>query len=1026
MSLPRSISSADLQQTERCQDFIRKDRKRAEGPDAPVNYFNASPRFTLTIPSLYDYKDEKFRQFVFKRVINYTIKDDLERSKTINWCRGASNVVPLYTTGDGNCLLHAASLGMWGFQDRNYTLRKSIHTALENGKFNGLHERWIEWRRNENRKFGFSLDPHQWDKEWDDEVKFASTEKVNHGSLGYLDEFHVFVLSNVLRRPVFLYSPPKLLSQDEGVTLQVVEFYGLYLPLLWNPDYCIKGPLPIVYNNGHFSALTIIDGEREYTDGCLLFPLCNYYYQDLPIRFMNERENAVLLKDEYLQMTVLRDSRRDIPCAKLLLTDQPKYMKPLLEGFIQRCLEAYPKDMPKDEALVSSGTCRNKCGYNGSFEYNGYCSQCFKRESASNPYQGASDPYQGASNRYQKPSDPYQRERGQEYVNPRDEMEVSSVTCNNNCNRLGFAMYLGMCKDCYERKRGKDKESDRPQPQSQVIPPISQITSSLLEKSSETRACRTRGCDFFGKAATKFYCSQCFEKNITDILGSSDLPESHNPNNPRPSSASNFEPPRDPKEEGERPKCSNCRNFFANPEYGDLCSACFKEKTKKEANKTAPLQQSDPPYQQDVHGTTAPHERRDNWRGRDEDEARRYAREDQRRYEADRERERDRQQRDEFRRERENYNNREMDRERDRRARDEYYNYDPPREGHERERNSGERRRVQSRERNEHNSGERNPGLYSKERQYSDEGRRPYSGERNRPYSEYNDVPGGRRRDEDQLDEGKRDQYYHEKEREKTRRRTEDMVCILCDLSAPISKMNGICDEHARKCRRLTEITKPRSTASPLLHRRREEDEVEPHEERRIPEKRLCKSPGCSYFPVPSYDNYCVRCYQENWKKYGKRIKCSVDGCSNESTRNDGLCDRCYKERYPPADSPQYDDTQHPLAPSSQFEGTERRGHSHLPPRYNQAYIRRSSEPQVAQYDRSPSNHGTRFNCLRSLSQEDERERECERGRAEYSRTRPEEEDYRRREFSAERRANNHYDRDRDFNDRQKKQLDLI
>ena len=25
---------------------------------------------------------------------------------------------PLATTGDGNCLLHAASLGMWGFHDR--------------------------------------------------------------------------------------------------------------------------------------------------------------------------------------------------------------------------------------------------------------------------------------------------------------------------------------------------------------------------------------------------------------------------------------------------------------------------------------------------------------------------------------------------------------------------------------------------------------------------------------------------------------------------------------------------------------------------------------------------------------------------------------------------------------------------------------------------------------------------------------------------------------------------------------------
>ena len=37
------------------------------------------------------------------------------------------------TTGDGNCLLHAASLAMWGFHDRLLTLRKALHTLLSQG-----------------------------------------------------------------------------------------------------------------------------------------------------------------------------------------------------------------------------------------------------------------------------------------------------------------------------------------------------------------------------------------------------------------------------------------------------------------------------------------------------------------------------------------------------------------------------------------------------------------------------------------------------------------------------------------------------------------------------------------------------------------------------------------------------------------------------------------------------------------------------------------------------------------------------
>ena len=46
-----------------------------------------------------------------------------------------NNFYPFFsaTTGDGNCLLHAASLAMWGFHDRLLTLRKALHTLLSQG-----------------------------------------------------------------------------------------------------------------------------------------------------------------------------------------------------------------------------------------------------------------------------------------------------------------------------------------------------------------------------------------------------------------------------------------------------------------------------------------------------------------------------------------------------------------------------------------------------------------------------------------------------------------------------------------------------------------------------------------------------------------------------------------------------------------------------------------------------------------------------------------------------------------------------
>ena len=61
-------------------------------------------------------------------------------------------LLPLATTGDGNCLLHAASLAMWGFHDRMLTLRKALFKALVNTENRGaLWRRW-RWHQAEQNK----------------------------------------------------------------------------------------------------------------------------------------------------------------------------------------------------------------------------------------------------------------------------------------------------------------------------------------------------------------------------------------------------------------------------------------------------------------------------------------------------------------------------------------------------------------------------------------------------------------------------------------------------------------------------------------------------------------------------------------------------------------------------------------------------------------------------------------------------------------------------------------------------------
>lgn len=67
-------------------------------------------------------------------------------------------------------------------------------------------------------------------------------------------DVHCFVLANVLRRPIILYS-------DEQA--QLAGLSGVYLPSLWpNPrEQCSRQPLGVLFGWSHFSLLLTIEGE---------------------------------------------------------------------------------------------------------------------------------------------------------------------------------------------------------------------------------------------------------------------------------------------------------------------------------------------------------------------------------------------------------------------------------------------------------------------------------------------------------------------------------------------------------------------------------------------------------------------------------------------------------------------------------------------------------------------------------------------------------------------------------------------
>jgi hypothetical protein len=76
-----------------------------------TNNFLETPDFTFTLPDL-SIHPEDFRLFLEQDLIEKSTLISLESAQRLNWWSDVCQKLwPLATTGDGNCLLHAASLG---------------------------------------------------------------------------------------------------------------------------------------------------------------------------------------------------------------------------------------------------------------------------------------------------------------------------------------------------------------------------------------------------------------------------------------------------------------------------------------------------------------------------------------------------------------------------------------------------------------------------------------------------------------------------------------------------------------------------------------------------------------------------------------------------------------------------------------------------------------------------------------------------------------------------------------------------
>lgn len=235
-----------------------------------------------------------------------------EREGAINVDPACTPFVVVRTFPDGNCLSHAASLGVWGVHDTDQELRRAVwstmaeaqaaaagsaESAAASGEGGGGGEAGHEvYRRFETSLLASGMPAECVASEWTKELEmFRSRGKVatNRRGHAFLSDVHCFVLANVLRRPLLVYG---------GATARMAGLVGVYLPLLWrDPACCSRVPTCVFFHNGHYSLLAMVRGDwGDGTNGTSpTLPLADRF-GPLPVRFLlpEERgnERQVLLR----------------------------------------------------------------------------------------------------------------------------------------------------------------------------------------------------------------------------------------------------------------------------------------------------------------------------------------------------------------------------------------------------------------------------------------------------------------------------------------------------------------------------------------------------------------------------------------------------------------------------------------------------------------------------------------------------------------------------------------------------------
>ena len=479
-------------------------------------------------------------------------------------------LLPLATSGDGNCLLHAASLGIWGVHDRLLNLRQAVHCTLTNTLAEKTIKRrwhWYQWIKNRNDELVFSEE--EWEKEWqlmlslasprprslltksslvtvpevvnddkDDKGnitqvskprKFSSCSEPHYESL---EEVHVFALAHALQRPIIVISDTVMKGLD-GIAICPIPFGGVYLPVECDPEECCRIPLVLAYSSSHFSPVVAMEHQTNQESSTVqVVPLVDKQLNPLPLPFAADPGN---------DWDCLKHENDNVIKEKSLASDErmlllKKYLDVVFVNANFQPVEQY-RETPQEETSNSgSGDVSDPKADKLVVQHAVAVVELPCGKQPRYYKQLIAEYIEKAKQRFD-----FEHEM-QEFLPPRVEMS-SSKCASDGCDLYGTVANNYLCTKCFQVQLNSVKDfkpddkaekwelveqppPDNPPSYSEVVgtdrvyfPPSFREAQRSSEKISETslaiipQQCQADECTFFGTAGKNGFCSKCYDKH---------------------------------------------------------------------------------------------------------------------------------------------------------------------------------------------------------------------------------------------------------------------------------------------------------------------------------------------------------------------------------------------------------------------------------------------------------------------------------------------------------------------------------